>query len=195
MELVRSNALVTMRDYRKGNWTLEETLVLIEAKKLEGQRRMVKNDTSTSSAPSSIKPSGELRWKWIEEHCWRNGCFRSQNQCNDKWDNMMRDFKRVREFERRRRANNNDNDNDKVMSYWEMDKIQRKNNNLPSNMSPQIYQALANVMEAKLGGSVLPTVVIHPETTAPPPLLPPPEAAPMMTLPTQGTLSSLFITS
>ncbi|KAK1423701.1 hypothetical protein QVD17_19009 [Tagetes erecta] len=187
MELVRSNnAVVTMRDYRKGNWTHEETLVLIEAKKLEGQRRMFKNTTTTStSSSSSIKPSGELRWKWIEEHCWRNACFRSQNQCNDKWDNMMRDFKRVRDFQRRKY----DNDNDKVVSYWEMDKIQRKNNNLPSNMLPQIYQALANVVEAKLGGSVLPTVVIHHETTAPPPLPPPPEDAPM-TWPTQEDSST-----
>ncbi|KAF8412734.1 hypothetical protein HHK36_000703 [Tetracentron sinense] len=39
----------------------------------------------------------ELRWKWVEDYCCRNGCLRSQNQCNDKWDNLMRDYKKVYE--------------------------------------------------------------------------------------------------
>ncbi|KAL8248957.1 hypothetical protein R6Q59_005825 [Mikania micrantha] len=176
-----------MREYRKGNWTLEETLVLIEAKQLESQRRMLNN--------TIIKPTGELRWKWIEQHCWKNSCFRSQNQCNDKWDNMMRDFKKVRDFERRNchhhhhhhhhhdRGQDHDDDEQHMNTcYWNMDKIQRKNSNLPSNLLPQVYQALAHVMEAKSGGgggsssTVLPTVVIHRETTAPPP--PPPVVLP-----------------
>ncbi|KAI3824434.1 hypothetical protein L1987_05893 [Smallanthus sonchifolius] len=178
MESVKGNAIVTMRDYRKGNWTLEETLVLIEAKKLEGQRRMLKNPSTSSS--------GELRWKWIEEYCMKKGCFRSQNQCNDKWDNMMRDFKKVRDFERRRCDDNDNEEHHKNISYWKMDKIQRKNNNLPSNMLPQIYQALAHVVEAKLGSSVLPTIVIHPDTTTTPPHLPlppPPPSPPQESLP------------
>nr|XP_043608750.1 trihelix transcription factor ASR3-like [Erigeron canadensis] len=200
MELEKGNRVMMMRDYRKGNWTLEETMVLIEAKKLDEQRRMLKNNPNAQSTSSTMKPSssGELRWKWIEEHCWKKGCLRSQNQCNDKWDNLMRDFKKIREYERR----NNDNEDDtNKKSYWTMDKIERKNNNLPTNMLPQLYHALANVVESKFGStvSVLPTIVFNPCTTTtnttttplppppppPPPLLLPPSPPPPSALPAQ----------
>ncbi|XP_071704530.1 uncharacterized protein [Rutidosis leptorrhynchoides] len=187
MEFEKGNAssVVMMREYRKGNWTLEETMVLIEAKRLDEQRRMHKNNTGTHSNAQSttiIRPSGgELKWKWIEEHCWKNGCFRSQNQCNDKWDNLMRDFKKIREFERRiLKINSNDHNHDldeqqqpqqmSNNSYWKMDKIERKNNNLPSNMLPQIYHTLAHILEAKMDtSSIFPTVAFHPSNTIPPP--------------------------
>ncbi|KAK6150199.1 hypothetical protein DH2020_017724 [Rehmannia glutinosa] len=129
-----------LRDYRKGNWTLQETMVLIEAKKMDDERRM-----KTSQGQDRGKPA-ELRWKWVEDYCWKNGCLRSQNQCNDKWDNLMRDFKKVREYEKR------------VIlmaeagvekSYWRIEKNERKDNNLPSNMLPQIYEALVEVVERK----------------------------------------------
>ncbi|XP_057789730.1 trihelix transcription factor ASR3-like [Salvia miltiorrhiza] len=142
MDLTIANEGGVQRDYRKGNWNLQETMVLIEAKKMDDERRMKRVGDSTERG----KPA-ELRWKWVEDYCWRKGCFRSQNQCNDKWDNLMRDFKKVREFERRAA--------DK--SYWRMDKIERKDNNLPSNMLPLIYEALVAVVDRK------------PQTTTPPP--------------------------
>ncbi|CAI9755219.1 unnamed protein product [Fraxinus pennsylvanica] len=123
---------VMMRDYRKGNWTVQETMVLIEAKKMDDERRM-KSERG--------KPA-ELRWKWVEDYCWRKGCLRSQNQCNDKWDNLMRDFKKVREYERRVAGGGE-------LSYWRIEKSDRKDKKLPSNMLPQIYDALVEVVEKK----------------------------------------------
>ncbi|XP_042026700.1 trihelix transcription factor ASR3-like isoform X2 [Salvia splendens] len=120
------------RDYRRGNWSLEETMILIEAKRMDDERRMKR-------VGDAAKPA-ELRWKWVEDYCWRRGCFRSQNQCNDKWDNLMRDFKKIREFERREKKNK---------SYWGMERSERKDSNLPSNMLLQIYEALVAVVERK----------------------------------------------
>ncbi|XXG58356.1 hypothetical protein AAC387_Pa04g0682 [Persea americana] len=37
----------------------------------------------------------------LEDYRWRNGCMRSQNQCNDKWDNLMRNYKKVRDHEKK----------------------------------------------------------------------------------------------
>ncbi|XP_011096766.1 trihelix transcription factor GT-4 isoform X3 [Sesamum indicum] len=128
-----------LRDYRKGNWNLQETMVLIEAKKMDDQRRMKRVGESSERG----KPA-ELRWKWVEDYCWKNGCLRSQNQCNDKWDNLMRDFKKVREYERRVAERGGEE-----KSYWRIDKNERKDNNLPSNMLPQIYEALVEVVERK----------------------------------------------
>ncbi|KAL1538435.1 hypothetical protein AAHA92_27185 [Salvia divinorum] len=136
---------VVQRDYRKGNWNIKETMTLIEAKRMDDERRMKRlGDTTERGKPA------ELRWKWVEDYCWRSGCFRSQNQCNDKWDNLMRDFKKVREFERRISAERGGGGGgEQEKSYWRMEKTERKDRNLPSNMLPQIYEALVAVVERK----------------------------------------------
>ncbi|XP_073307985.1 uncharacterized protein [Primulina huaijiensis] len=133
------------RDYRKGNWTIQETMVLIKAKKMDDERRM-KRSGAGGGADQRAKQA-ELRWKWVEDYCWKNGCFRSQNQCNDKWDNLMRDFKKVREYERKVEAAGMGEVEDK--SYWKMEKNERRENNLPSNMLNQIYEALVDVVDKK----------------------------------------------
>ncbi|XVF85491.1 hypothetical protein PTKIN_Ptkin17bG0121800 [Pterospermum kingtungense] len=130
----------THREYRKGNWTIQETLTLITAKKLDDERR---NKPSTSSS-SSPKPGGELRWKWIENYCWDHGCFRSQNQCNDKWDNLLRDYKKIRHYQLSQSSHNHH-----FPSYWSMERHQRKLHNLPTNMSSEVFEALNDVVQRK----------------------------------------------
>ncbi|PPD74561.1 hypothetical protein GOBAR_DD28524 [Gossypium barbadense] len=131
------------REYRKGNWTVNETMVLIEAKEMDYERRMKR---SGDHSEGRNKPT-ELRWKWVEDYCWGKCCLRSQNQCNDKWDNLMRDYKKVREYQRKV-AEREGNDS-KQRSYWEMEKNERKEKNLPSNMLRQIYDRLEEVVEKK----------------------------------------------
>lgn len=137
-----SNTTV-MREYRKGNWTVGETMVLIEAKQMDDERRMKRSSGDTSEGRG--KPA-ELRWKWVEDYCWRKGCLRSQNQCNDKWDNLMRDYKKVRDYERKVAEKPGE------VSYWKMERNERKDKNLPSNMLLQIYEALVEVVEKKGAG-------------------------------------------
>nr|XP_023884946.1 uncharacterized protein LOC111997125 isoform X2 [Quercus suber] len=146
-----------MRDYRKGNWTPDETMILIDAKKMDDERRTKRTssgDTSSEGRNKSIEP----RWKWVEDYCWRKGCLRSQNQCNDKWDNLMRDYKKVRDYERRIAERGEGNNVEG--SYWKIERNERKERNLPTNMSPQIYQALVEVVEKKLGAIVSQRVVV-----------------------------------
>ncbi|GMH31046.1 hypothetical protein Nepgr_032889 [Nepenthes gracilis] len=135
------NSSVT-KEYRKGNWTLQETMVLVEAKRMDDERRMKRQSSGDQSKPT------ELRWKWVEDYCWKNGCFRSQNQCNDKWDNLTRDYKKVRDYQRRL----GDDYEISNSSYWKIDKFERKDNNLPTNLSFQIYQALAELLGGNGGG-------------------------------------------
>ncbi|XP_062096012.1 uncharacterized protein LOC133801775 isoform X2 [Humulus lupulus] len=149
-----TSSTTLLRDYRKGNWTVSETMILIEAKKMDDERRMKRitgndNDqarSSGSTTPTSNKPA-ELRWKWVEDYCWRKGCSRSQNQCNDKWDNLMRDYKKVRDYERKIAEKSAGGGEDQ--SYWKIEKNERKERNLPTNMLPQIYEALVDVVERK----------------------------------------------
>ncbi|KDP33112.1 hypothetical protein JCGZ_13556 [Jatropha curcas] len=129
-----------IRDYRKGNWTVSETMVLIEAKRMDDERRMKRSSDSEGRG----KPA-ELRWKWVEDYCWRKGCLRSQNQCNDKWDNLMRDYKKIRDYERRIAEKGDGNE----ASYWKLEKNERKEKNLPSNMLLDVYEALVEVVERR----------------------------------------------
>lgn len=142
---------MVMREYRKGNWTVSETLVLIEAKKMDEERRVRRSIVPPpENQPETRNRSSELRWKWIEEYCWRKGCMRNQNQCNDKWDNLMRDYKKIREYERWRVKSSFDaGSSSPASSYWKMEKSERKERNLPSNMLPHIYEALAQLVERK----------------------------------------------
>ncbi|XP_061370638.1 trihelix transcription factor ASR3-like [Gastrolobium bilobum] len=139
------------REYRKGNWTLQETLTLITAKKLDDERRMKTSSTSSTTphepTTSNSRTSGELRWKWVENYCWSHGCLRSQNQCNDKWDNLLRDYKKVRDYESKSESSNNNNND--FPSYWTINKQQRKEQNLPSNMVFEVYQAISEVYPRK----------------------------------------------
>ncbi|KAJ8769897.1 hypothetical protein K2173_008979 [Erythroxylum novogranatense] len=147
LPLLPSSATTTTssnREYRKGNWTIQETLILITAKKLDEDRRSKPNNLPLSS--SSPKPA-ELRWKWVENYCWAHGCFRSQNQCNDKWDNLLRDYKKIRDYELR--SSNASSSGSFTPSYWNMDRHQRKDHNLPSNLSLEVYEALHEVVQRK----------------------------------------------
>ncbi|KAJ0017016.1 hypothetical protein Pint_11624 [Pistacia integerrima] len=162
-----------MREYRKGNWSVAETMVLIEAKQMDDERRMKR---SSGHEGRSNKPA-ELRWKWVEDYCWRKGCLRSQNQCNDKWDNLMRDYKKVRDYERKvAESQKGDGEPQQQQqhlqqSYWKMEKNERKEKNLPSNMLFQIYEALVEVVEKKGSDHVVerPLTVLHHHSL--PPLL------------------------
>ncbi|CAA7408984.1 unnamed protein product [Spirodela intermedia] len=130
------------REYRKGNWTLEETMSLIEAKSMDKERR-------TKRVAGGGGPS-ELRWKWVEDYCWKMGCHRSQNQCNDKWDNLMRDYKKVRSHETAAAAGGSTGG--AGLSYWKLDSYGRKEKGLPSNFLLQIYEALSDVVETREEG-------------------------------------------
>ncbi|CAN6287309.1 unnamed protein product [Urochloa humidicola] len=129
-----AGALTVARDYRRGNWTVPETMLLIEAKrKVHGERH-----------PGD---HGLARWRWVEDYCWRAGCRRSHNQCNDRWDNLMRDYKKVRAYEAAIAAAAGGGS---APSYWAMGRAERKERGLPSNLLREIYDAMGEVIERRM---------------------------------------------
>lgn len=132
------------RVYRKGNWSLHETMILIEAKKVDYGRRTQRTlkESGGGGGAGSSRPQ-EMRWKWVEDCCWKQGCHRSQNQCNDRWDNLMRDYKKVRSYEA---SSIHDPDSP---SYWKLERHERKERNLPANLLPEIYEALSEVVQMR----------------------------------------------
>lgn len=130
--VVGAGALTVARDYRRGNWTLPETMLLIEAKRKVHEERHPGDQ-------------GLARWRWVEDYCWRAGCRRSQNQCNDRWDNLMRDYKKVRAYELSA-AGANAAAAGRPLSYWAMGRAERKERGLPNNLLREIYDAIAEVI-------------------------------------------------
>ncbi|KAG6503925.1 trihelix transcription factor ASR3-like isoform X1 [Zingiber officinale] len=132
------------RVYRKGNWSLHETMILIEAKKVDYSRRTQRTlkESGGGGGAGSSRPQ-EMRWKWVEDCCWKQGCHRSQNQCNDRWDNLMRDYKKVRSYEA------SSSHDPASPSYWKLERHERKERNLPANLLPEIYEALSEVVQMR----------------------------------------------
>ncbi|CAM6079177.1 unnamed protein product [Sphagnum tenellum] len=132
----------------KGSWTLHETFVLIAAKKLDDDRRLKLLRAGDQpklqlqgrkSRPRSGADQQQVRWKWVENYCWKFGCLRNQNQCSDKWDNLLRDYQKVRDYEELRST-------PEPISYWKMEKHERKEKGLPSNLLNEVYCALQDVV-------------------------------------------------
>ncbi|KAK9106443.1 hypothetical protein Syun_022454 [Stephania yunnanensis] len=189
-----SSDIVMAREYKRGNWTLHETLTLITAKKLHHDRRR------------RATPTAALRWKWVEDYCWDHGCLRSQSQCNDKWDNLLRDYKKLHHYQQQQQQQQQEAHSS--LSYWEMERQQRKERDLPSNLPLQVYQALneaqltfrnkdnnapttttttttpptttTNMNKTHCRSQVMPTTGTAAEEAAPPPptTAPPPPAQP-----------------
>ncbi|CAO2036974.1 unnamed protein product [Urochloa humidicola] len=176
------------RDYRKGNWTLHETLILITAKRLDDDRRAtggVHGHAHHGHGSPTTPRSAEQRWKWVENYCWNHGCLRSQNQCNDKWDNLLRDYKKVRDYESRTAAGAppgaGGGVSGAVASYWSMERHERKDRNLPTNLAPEVFDALTDVLSrraARRGGSAIAGATPPPLALPPPPPPPPPPQPP-----------------
>ncbi|KAG6509866.1 hypothetical protein ZIOFF_027873 [Zingiber officinale] len=176
-----------VRGYRKGNWTLHETLILITAKRLDDDRRTGGSSSSSSahcspsasvSATAAVVPrSAEQRWKWVENYCWRNGCLRSQNQCNDKWDNLLRDYKKVRGYEARADASAGE-----LPSYWAMERHERKERNLPTNLAAEVFEALTDVLGRRTARRANAAATPVSSLPPPPPPLPSPPRLPQAPL-------------
>ncbi|XP_018675715.2 trihelix transcription factor ASR3-like [Musa acuminata AAA Group] len=170
-----------VRCYRKGNWTLHETLILITAKRLDDERRAGASSSLAHCSPSAaagggpvaVPRSAEQRWKWVENYCWRNGCLRSQNQCNDKWDNLLRDYKKVRGYEARAGGG-------ELPSYWAMERHERKERNLPTNLAGEVFEALTDVLSRRAArrANATPVSSRPPPPPPSPPRLPQPPANP-----------------
>ncbi|KAJ3692905.1 hypothetical protein LUZ60_012000 [Juncus effusus] len=167
----------SIREYRKGNWTLHETLILITAKRLDDERRYPGLGGGGGAGGAGTSAGGrpaEQRWKWIENYCWNNGCHRSQNQCNDKWDNLLRDYKKVRDYESRIVSATSTAAEDQrggskgdSPSYWTMERLERKERNLPTNLAQEIFQALTDVLGRRATRRALPLALLPPPPAVP----------------------------
>lgn len=78
--------------------------------------------------------SAQERWKWIEDYSWSQGVHRSAQQCQDKWELLVSEFKKVHDYEKSLPEGQK--------SYWDMSKEEKKKTAMPPNFYKAVYNAL-----------------------------------------------------
>lgn len=115
------------RIYKKGNWTSAEILVLQAARREDFERVRRGNLKERHK-------SAQERWKWIEDYSWSQGVHRSAQQCQDKWELLVSEFKKVHDYEKSLPEGQK--------SYWDMSKEEKKKTAMPPNFYKAVYNAL-----------------------------------------------------
>lgn len=119
------------RAYKKGAWTVAEVMVLQAAKRedYEGQGQ------SKAGGTKEKHRTAQERWLWIEDICWSNAVHRSAQQCQDKWESLVPEFKKVLDYEKNLRVGQK--------SYWQMlPEDRKKTPKLPPNLPNEAFKAM-----------------------------------------------------
>ncbi|KAF7840224.1 trihelix transcription factor ASR3-like [Senna tora] len=119
---------------RYPRWSRQETMVLIEAKKV------VENATkgicrySSTSIPVTASLVYEPKWDMVSSFCKKRGVNREPCQCRKRWSNLLSDFKKIKNWESSKK------EEDK--SFWVMTKDEKKENKLPGFYDGELYNVL-----------------------------------------------------
>lgn len=115
------------RIYKKGPWSVSEMLVLQSAKREDVVR-------AGKGAPGIKHRTAQEKWQSIEDYCWSHFVQRSAQQCQDKWESMSAEFKKVKDFECGILPGQK--------PYWHMTIDERKSVRVPPNFQKEVYTAL-----------------------------------------------------
>lgn len=115
---------------RHPRWTRQETLVLIEAKKVVEKGRT--GMCGYTSTPGSV--SSKPKWDMVSSFCKKQGVNRAAVQCRKRWSNLLSDFKKIKKWESNMKEENT--------SFWMMRKEERKENKLPGFFDGELYNVL-----------------------------------------------------
>ncbi|OIW18265.1 hypothetical protein TanjilG_20320 [Lupinus angustifolius] len=115
---------------RHPRWTRQETIVLIEAKK------MVENGEQLCRFKSSsgLFNHTDLKWDMVSSCCQQQGVDRGPVQCRKRWGNLLTDFRKIKKWE--------SSIKDEGESFWLMRNDKRKENKLPGFFDEVVYRVL-----------------------------------------------------
>ncbi|KAK4414073.1 Trihelix transcription factor A [Sesamum alatum] len=121
---------------RHPRWTQQETMVLIEGKKIVEERgRMGRRSTVFGS--DQLEP----KWDAVSSYCRRHGVSRGPVQCRKRWSNLLSDFKKIKAWEVQ--VGNEDE------SFWMMRSDLRRERRLPGFFDCDVYDVLDGKGSAK----------------------------------------------
>ena len=115
---------------RHPRWTRQETLVLIEAKKLVESGEQVNRYKS----PPGFVVQTDPKWDLVSSFCQQQGVKRGAVQCRKRWGNLLTDFRKIKKWET--------NIKDEAESFWMMRNDKRKEKKLPGFFDAVVYNVL-----------------------------------------------------
>ncbi|KAM3268859.1 hypothetical protein P3S67_030823 [Capsicum chacoense] len=115
---------------RHSRWTRQETLVLIQGKKVAEER--AHRGRRSTSIFGSDKP--EPKWDSVSSYCRRHGADRGPVQCRKRWSNMISDFKKIKTWESQANGSSE--------SYWIISNDLRREKRLPGSFDREVYNVL-----------------------------------------------------
>ncbi|GLT67516.1 hypothetical protein SLA2020_398170 [Shorea laevis] len=112
------------------DWPLEHALILVN--------EIAAVEMDCSNAFSSFQ-----KWKMVVENCNALGVPRSLDQCRRKWDSLLGQYNKIRQWESKSRSN----------SYWSLRVERRKVCGLPEDFDKELFKAIDTVARTKDGES------------------------------------------
>ncbi|XP_020233534.1 trihelix transcription factor ASR3 isoform X2 [Cajanus cajan] len=114
---------------RHPRWTRQETLVLIESKKMVENGEQICRFRSASGFVQS-----DPKWDMVSTLCQQRGVKRGAVQCRKRWGNLLTDFRKIKKWESSIREESE--------SFWIMRNDVRKEKKLPGFFDSVVYNVL-----------------------------------------------------
>ncbi|KAJ7561077.1 hypothetical protein O6H91_03G012900 [Diphasiastrum complanatum] len=117
----------TPHSQRTENWSLEEMMVLLNAKKLE--------DTVciTNGVSKKIR-SAKDKWEAISAHCFEKSVHKTPHQCWLKWVKLNKCFRKIYRYEKDFQST--------PESFWNLSTKARREKRVPTSFHQDIYNAM-----------------------------------------------------
>ncbi|KAK6153868.1 hypothetical protein DH2020_013507 [Rehmannia glutinosa] len=115
---------------RHPRWTRQETLVLIEGKKIAEEKGRKGRRSSSVFGSDQVEP----KWDYVSSHCRRNGVNRGPVQCRKRWSNLLSDFKKIKTWDSKVKGDGG--------SFWMMRSDLRRERKLPGFFDREVYDVL-----------------------------------------------------
>ncbi|XP_076882653.1 trihelix transcription factor ASR3-like [Bidens hawaiensis] len=115
---------------RHPRWTRQETLTLIEGKKVAENRGRRGRRSSSVFGSDHVEP----KWDSVSSYCKKRAVNRGPVQCRKRWSNMVGDYKKIKAWESQVKQ--------ECDSYWVMRNDLRKENKMPGFFDREVFDVL-----------------------------------------------------
>ena len=127
-----SNSIGSRVGGRYPRWSRNETLILIEAKRIEEEKWLRAKEEREKGIETAMRMNSDSKWLSVSDYCGQMGAVRSAAQCRKRWCNLSADYKRIRDWQSLR---------DK-QSFWILSNDVRKENKLPGCFDREVFDSI-----------------------------------------------------
>ncbi|KAJ7567769.1 hypothetical protein O6H91_01G006400 [Diphasiastrum complanatum] len=134
----------TPNSQRAENWSVDEMMILLEAKKVEDEISVA------SRLCKKIRPARET-WKAISDRLVQKNVRKTPHQCWIKWVKLNKSFRKIYRYEK--------NISSSQESFWNLSTKARKEKSMPTSFHQDVYSEMVekfgDVKEARRGGRLI----------------------------------------